>query len=212
MATLIRRDGNTEETTSSETQTTGKVSTSGEQNKELQTKPDSPAILPQGTGTPYLAIFGVSGGPIMDTTKDLPIGMFVTSFEYQYIEEKSDKGQFTIVTDNTEIVVHPELDYKMGLQLQWGWILPDGDIISGPIRKVVVTEHRVQFTPNGVEFTIKFSDSTYILDTIPATYENQEKGDKEYYSTVIENSPIGVILADYRLNHTEVEAKVVKKL
>lgn len=212
MATLVRRDVSTEETTSIETTSNGEINTSSEQNKTLQTKLDSPSILPNGTGTPYLAIFGVSGSPIMDTTKDLPIGMFVTSFEYQYIEEKSDKGQFVIVTDNTEIVVHPELDYKMGLQLQWGWILPNGDIISGPVRKVVITEHKVQFSPSGVEFTIKFSDSTYVLDTIPATYENQEKGGKEWYRKVIENSPVGVILADYRLNHTEVETKIVKRL
>lgn len=211
MATLVRNTD--KEVTPPETKgVEGNISTSGEQNKVLQTKPDSPAILPDGTGTPYLAIFGTSGSPIMDTTKDLPIGMFVTSFEYQYLEEKSDKGQFVIVTDNVEIVVHPELDYKMGLQLQWGWILPNGDVISGPVRKVVIIEHKVQFSPEGVEFTVKFSDSTFVLNTIPATYENQEKGGEAWYKKLIENSPVGMILADYTLNHTEVETKIVKKL
>ena len=56
-------------------------------------RPDSDPMLPDGTGTPYLAIFNTSGQPIMDDKNGLPIGMLVTSFKYVYEEEKEKSPQ-----------------------------------------------------------------------------------------------------------------------
>ena len=58
---------------------------------EFQIQPDSAPMLPKGFATPYLAIFNSQLSVIRDPKNDLPIGTFVTHFEYTYDEEKVDK-------------------------------------------------------------------------------------------------------------------------
>lgn len=213
MAKVVTREAEEDKKTNAINE--AEVTKTDKNNSTLEYKQDSDPVLPQGTGTPYLAIFSPDKNPIMDSTKDMPIGMFVTAFEYTYDEEKSDKGYFVIETDNTEIVVHPELDYKMRLHLQWGWLLPDGKIITGPTRKVMVTEHKVEFTPEGVRFTVSFSDSTILLNGIPPSYNGQDKGmgnwlEDYFKGNMTQNIP--VILADYQNVGIVREAVVVERV
>ena len=56
-------------------------------------KPDSPQVLEHGTGTPYVAIFNQMGTAIVDPVTLLPLGVFVTSFEYTYSDDKGHTGK-----------------------------------------------------------------------------------------------------------------------
>lgn len=131
---------------------------------------DSKSILVNGNGTPYLAIFDGTGSPIMDEFNDLPIGMEVENFDYKYTEGKGDKGKFTIITNFVGIVDHPSLQFKMPLLIQWGWIFSDSSFKSGPVRLVNIKNHQVEFTPDGVKFTIEFADAKMFLEAEPSKF------------------------------------------
>lgn len=146
--------------------------TSNTKNPEF--KSDSEPILFEGMGTPYLGIYDVRGYPITDPAKgDTPLGMYVSSFEYTYIEGEPDEGQFIIETDNPEIVSLPQLQYRMPIKLQWGYIFPNSDKVGplcSPLKIMMIMDNSCTFTQNGVKVTIKFSDSTVLLKTMPPTY------------------------------------------
>lgn len=148
---------------------------------------DSPAVLVNGNGTPYLAIFDGVGSPIMDEFNNLPIGMEVVSFNYKYTEGKGDKGKFTIVTDYVGIVDTPQLQFKMPLKIQWGWIFSDNTFKSGPVRLVNVKSHDIDFTPEGVRFTIEFADAKMFLEAEPSKYV----GNKTEYLEVFKELALG---------------------
>lgn len=131
---------------------------------------DSAPVLLNGNGTPYLAIFDGSGRPIMDKLNEIPIGMEVIRFEYKYTEDDGDSGEFTIHTNNVNIVDEPALQYKMPLKLQWGWLFSDGTNRVGPPRLVNISDHKIEFTPDGTKFTIIFKDARKFLEDSPPDY------------------------------------------
>lgn len=98
-------------------------------------KSDSNPTLHKGTGTPYLAIFDGGKSAIIDPLNNLPIGVFVTSFQYDYEEGKEDSGRIIIETNNTNLISLKSLQYMMPLFLQWGWIYSDSTSKSGPLKK-----------------------------------------------------------------------------
>lgn len=134
---------------------------------------DSKPIIPQGTATPYLGIFDIQGKPIIDTKSQLPIGMLTTSFVYEYNEEKSDTFEITIECDNPDIIDLPSLGNQMPLQLQWGWIYPDGTSNSGPVRKVVIRDSDLTLGSNGIKLTIKGTDAFDLTKNNPSDLEDK---------------------------------------
>lgn len=160
--------------------------------------PDSPTILQNGTGTPYLGIFNGSAQPIIDPKNKLPIGVFVTSFEYVYDEEDCDEGRITIETDNPDLVALNDLGYYRPLQLQWGYIFPSQMTYQGPVRKVMITGREVTFNETGTHITIMFSDASVILKNHPANYFNNTGGFLEYLRDILLGRGVGTIMVDYR--------------
>lgn len=175
----------------------------------MERKDDSAAVLQDGTGTPYLAVFNNLGEPIVDSSSGLPIGMLMTDFEYNYNEEKSDVGEFTLETDNPDLISHPALDFYMGLMLQWGWIYPNGGFYCSPVRQVVITEHNVDFTETGVKIRIVFSDSSVLLKNQPADYYNSAAGFEAYVKDMLKGVGIGLELWDYSEDNG---VKITKKV
>ena len=159
---------------------------------------DSPTILQNGTGTPYLAVFDGQGQPIIDPKNNLPIGMFMTSFEYTYDEEDTDGGSFTIDTDNPDLAALSELDYYKPLMLQWGYIFPSNQAYIGPIRRVMITGREVTFNENGTHISIEFSDASVILKNMPARYFENTRGFLKYIEDILLGKGLGIIMIDYR--------------
>lgn len=164
----------------------------------LAFKQDSPTILQNGTGTPYLAIFNGQGQPIIDPKNNLPIGMFMTSFEYIYDEEDVDGGSFNIDTDNPDLAALEALDYYRPLILQWGYIYPSNQAYIGPLRKVMITGREVNFNETGTHITIQFSDASVILKNMPARYFENTSGFLKYIEDILLGKGLGIIMVDYR--------------
>lgn len=157
---------------------------------------DSKPVLLNGNGTPYLAIFDGSENPIMDDLNDIPIGMEVTKFVYKYTEGKGDSGEFTIETNYVNIVDNPSLQYKMPLKLQWGWLFSDGSSKVGPVRIVNISDHKIDFDPEGIKFTIKFKDAKKFLEDAPPNYFANQID----YLTYVQDLIMGrlpIIILDY---------------
>lgn len=169
---------------------------------EFQIQPDSAPMLPKGFATPYLAIFNSQLSVIRDPKNDLPIGTFVTHFEYIYDEEKVDKGKIEIETDNPDLVALSELSYGQGLQLQWGYIYADGSGYYSPVRKVIITKTDTTFGQSGVKLTLEFSDSSILLKNAPSNYFDNTKGFVKYVEDLCKGIPIGIALVDYNEQST----------
>lgn len=178
---------------------------------EFSLKPDSAPVLPQGVAVPYLAIFNAQQAVIRDPQNGLPLGTFVTRFEYNYEEEKVDSGKITIETNNPDLVGLTELGYQQGLQLQWGYIYPDKTSYCGPLRKVIITGQQVDFTSSGVKITIEFSDYSILLKNAPANYYDNTKGFVKYVEDLCKGLPIGIALIDYNTKST-LKPKVAQKV
>lgn len=147
--------------------------------------------LKNGTGKPYLAIFDSSEAPILDLVSNVPIGVFVTSFTYKYVEDGVDEAEVIIQTPNQNIADHPNLQYLMPIKLQWGWIYSDGTSKSGPVRSVVVKDYTLGFNEEGVKFTLKLADSSFLLKKEPANYSEGTNKNEDSFNQYLEQLVTG---------------------
>ena len=159
-------------------------------------------MLPKGFATPYIAIFNSQLSVIRDPQNNMPIGTFVTHFEYTYDEEKTDSGKIELETNNPDLISLTELSYGMGLQLQWGYIYADGSGYYSPVRKVIIINTDVNFSATGVKITLEVSDSSILLKNTPSNYFDNTKGFVKYVEDLCKGVPIGIALVDYNEQST----------
>ena len=163
-----------------------------QEESNITLQPDSNPVLYEGMATPYLAIFDGGQQPIMDDLTQLPIGVYVTNFEYNYDEDDDDNGNFTMECNNPDLVAHPSFKYKMPLCLQWGYIYPKGDSFIGPLRKVIVIGNESEFTETGVKITINFASASILAKNFPAKYYDRAKGILDYLTPLLKGGPVSV--------------------
>ena len=161
---------------------------------------DSSQVLEHGTGTPYVAIFNNLKEVIIEPKSGLPLGTFITNFQYDYLEEGPDEGSFIIDCDNPDVMDIPALGYEMTIYLQWGYIFSKNTHFCGPLRKVIITNTTVNFSERGVRATVEFSDATILLKNQQAEYYNNQSlnGWYDYYMDICNNNPTGLAIIDYR--------------
>lgn len=160
---------------------------------------DSSQVLEHGTGTPYVAIFNNLKEVIIEPKSGLPLGTFITNFQYDYLEEGPDEGSFIIDCDNPDVMDIPALGYEMIIYLQWGYIFSKNTHFCGPLRKVIITNTTVNFSERGVRATVEFSDATILLKNQQAEYYNNQSlnGWYDYYMDICNNNPTGLAIIDY---------------
>lgn len=141
-----------------------------------------------GTATPFVSIFNGEGNPIIDSKSGLPIGMLTTDFEYIYDETKDDSATIQMETDNPDLVSSTELAHKMPLRLQWGWIFPDGSRNIGPVRRVMIKDHEIEFTPEGTKITLKCVCASSLLKDKPATYFQENNNFEGYVNNLLKGN------------------------
>lgn len=167
--------------------------------------------MPTGSATPYIAIFNAQGEVIRDPESSITLGSLVTLFEYIYEEEKVDKGHIEISTKNPNLCALTDLGYQQGLQLQWGYIYPNGTGYYGPIRRVIVTGQKVTFGQRGVNIQIEFADAAELLKNQPSSHYDSTKGFVEYWRDLCKGIPIGIEVVDFKGKQT-IKTKVAQKV
>ena len=89
--------------------------------QKVTTKSD-PSILLKGTATPYLAIFSEEGMPIMNQITGIPLGAYISRFQFKYSEEEENLATLTFECGNPDIVDQEDLGENKTIILQWGYI------------------------------------------------------------------------------------------
>lgn len=167
--------------------------------------------LPTGTATPYVAIFNARGEVIRDPESNITLGSLVTLFEYIYEEAKTDKGHLEISTDNPNLCALNDLGYQQGLQLQWGYIYPDGTGYYSPVRRVIIVGQKVTFGQRGINMTIEFTDYSELLKNIPASHYDTTRGFVEYFKDLCKGALIGIEIVDHQ-SQPQIVPKVAKRV
>lgn len=171
--------------------------------------------LPKGVGTPYVALFNGSGQPIIDPSKNLPLGMFITSFNYEYIEESKDSNDddnanIVIETDNPNIIDIPDLEYLMPIQVQWGWLFDDGSSDSSPVRSLVVKDYKMSFTTEGVKLDLSLISASFLLKSMAPKPINTSKSLIDHYIELMKGNSVPVEVLDFS-NTTKMATKLIIK-
>lgn len=121
------------------------------------------SMLPKGFGMPFVKVTGSQNKPIIDPLSGLPIGTFVTGFEYTYREEKDDECFITITTENPNLIDIPQFREQQYLGVQWGIVYPDKSYAPSAPRKVMVRDTNIRFSAQGIIITLKCTDGFSIL-------------------------------------------------
>lgn len=156
---------------------------------------DSPQQLPLGVGTPYVNISDAAGNAIW--CDGFPIGVYVTDFKYEYVEDGPDTGEFTLVARSTQLPNHGALKHNCKLNLQWGWLIPGQKAKRGPIRSVYIVAKQIDFTPQGVKMSIKFASKAIQLMNQPADPVDTTVDFVTWIINCINND----IVTDVRISH-----------
>ena len=61
-------------------------------------------ILYNGMGQPYLALFDFRGMPIMNPITGIPLGAYISTWNYRYDEEKENLATITFDTGDPDTV------------------------------------------------------------------------------------------------------------
>ena len=67
-------------------------------------------ILYNGMGQPYLALFDFRGMPIMNQITGIPLGAYISTWNYRYDEEKENLATITFDTGDPDTV---DIDAQM---------------------------------------------------------------------------------------------------
>lgn len=176
---------------------------------------DSPSILENGTGTPFLWIANGTESFIMNPKNNLPIGELVTSFRYKYKEDGVDEGEITLHTDNFDLPADPQLQQQCPLCLQWGYIYPSLQRYLGPKRRVIIVAQDINWGPDGLDFTIKFAARGFMLKNIPAEWNAKEEEFDNFFSILrdIDNGKLlnRIFLVDALMGKRETQDVIIAK-
>lgn len=165
--------------------------------KETNTKPE-PSILMEGTATPYLAIFSEEGMPVMNQLTGIPLGAYISQFQYKFDEEHENECTINFDVGNPDIVDQDDLQTGKTIWLQWGYIYPDSTSICNEPKAIKVKDFNCTFDDSGTHVALKCVDGTGdIRQALPL----KTGGDKdELMSTFLDNGcelDIGVIIEKF---------------
>lgn len=165
--------------------------------QKVTTKSD-PSILLKGTATPYLAIFSEEGMPIMNQITGIPLGAYISRFQFKYSEDEENLATLTFECGNPDIVDQEDLSENKIIILQWGYIYAEGTAVCNKPKAVKIRDFNCTFDDSGTHASILCIDSTAdIRYTLPLKAGGFES---EKMSNFLDNGcelDIGVVIEKF---------------
>lgn len=125
---------------------------------EIKVQSDDP-ILVQGTGMPYLALFSELGTPVVNPTTGVPLGAYISQFQYKYDEENLNECTITFDCNDPDIVDEHSFPKDTKIFVQWGYIFADGSSVSSEVKSLKIRDYNVDFNDSGVHGTLVCLDA-----------------------------------------------------
>lgn len=158
------------------------------------------SMLHHGTAMPYLALFDSEGNPVKNTLTGIPLGAYITSFNYRYDEAKENEFNIALSGGNPDMVDMEILADGRTILLQWGYVYADGTSVSGPIKAMMIKNVDATFNDSGVNLKIKGVDGTYNFRLVPPFIKDISGSSENTLSRYIDNGMggnVGVIIEKY---------------
>lgn len=161
---------------------------------------ESSSNLQNGTAMPYLSLFDQGGMPVMNTITGIPLGVYITNFQYMYNEEKENQASLTFDTGDPDTVDISELQEGKTILLQWGYIYQDGSHKSSPIKPIKVKDLNCKFDSSGTHVTLLCIDGVSSLRHTPPHTPTSEDDDSDGISSMVDflnrgcDKNIGIII------------------
>lgn len=124
---------------------------------------DKVKMLPKGFGMPFVKVTDSKNQIILDPITKLPLGTFITQFDYVYREEDDDECNISLTVNNPDIADIPALREQQYLTVQWGYVLDDSNYIPSSARRVMVRDVDIRFSMQGVVITLRCTDGASLL-------------------------------------------------
>lgn len=170
------------------------------------------SILPQGTGTPYIALYDGSNKPIIDLYSRLPIGVFATSFKFVQEEGKTKEAEIVLKVPHRFAVDSKNISSYAPIKIVYGWIYPDSTYTFSPSWNLMVIGREVSYTPSGVDITLKLSDKTTLYKNAPSAFpDNLDTNIDIIKKLLVGKEAVFLQLVDYQSLYTEVKYGVAEK-
>lgn len=129
------------------------------------------SILPQGTGTPYVALYDGANIPIVDAFTGMAITTFMTDFKFDMVEGQTKVAELTFKLPLKFALKASTIAPDAPIKVVMGWIYPDQKFTHGPAWDMMVTSREVSFTQHAIDFTLTLSDRTILYNNTPADYD-----------------------------------------
>lgn len=132
-------------------------------------------ILHRGVGAPYVALFNEVGKPIENSLTGLPIGAYISLFNYKTDEGKENLCTLELSSGNPFMVDNEELQEGNTLIIQWGYIFSDASSVSSPPICLKIRDVDILFSDQGTKMTLKCIDATGVLRQMPMWIPEQNE-------------------------------------
>lgn len=108
-------------------------------------------------GQPKVWLFSTNGVELEDT-QGIKLSEYVTSLEYSYDEEEDDFCKVKFLLPNKEVLELPYLIQDVVIRVQWGYILPGGELLKSPVRTVAIRDLKNGYSVRGIELELDCTD------------------------------------------------------
>ena len=133
---------------------------------------DLTPVIVNGIGSPRAWLFTNSGEPLRDFDEQI-IAKYLNKFKYTYNEEEDDECILTFLFPTLRSFDLPYFQQDVILNVEWGYITTDGDIIKSPRRKIAIRDYDTDYKKDGIELVLKCTDIASYLKNMKTQRVNQ---------------------------------------
>lgn len=130
---------------------------------------DNSEVLANGFGMPYVWIFDSKDNIVYikdEWGDDKPLNSFIENFKYRYDEENDDECTIKIGLIKVEQLNSPYFKEDVVLKVQWGYILPQGEILKSAKRTIAIRYVNPDYKTTGIELELIGTDLVSYLKNI----------------------------------------------